>query len=132
MKITLTSVCVDDQAKALDFYVGILGFIKKVDMELPGGAGRWLTVVSPEAPEGVQLLLEPEGHPAVKTYKSALVKDGIPITSFEVDDVQKEYERLIGRGVSFTTKPVSAGPTTIAVFDDTCGNLIQIHQVPGA
>jgi catechol 2,3-dioxygenase-like lactoylglutathione lyase family enzyme len=132
MKITLTSVCVDDQAKALAFYVGVLGFVKKLDMELPGGAGRWLTVVSPAAPDGVQLLLEPEGHPAVKVYKSALVKDGIPITSFEVDDVQKEYERLIGRGVAFRTKPMSAGTTTIAVFEDTCGNLIQIHQPPAS
>ena len=129
MKITMTSVLVDDQAKALEFYVGVLGFLKKVDMELPGGAGRWLTLVSPEAPDGVQLLLEPDQHPAAKPFKSALVADGIPATSFEVDDIQKEYERLSGRGVVFRTKPTNAGPVTVAGFDDTCGNLIQIHQV---
>jgi len=129
MKITMTSVLVDDQANALEFYVGVLGFVKKMDMELPGGAGRWLTVVSPEAPDGVQLLLEPDGHPASKTFKKAIFADGIPATSFEVDDVQKEYERLTERGVAFRSKPTKAGPTTVAVFEDTCGNLIQIHQV---
>jgi len=125
----MTSVLVDDQAKALEFYVGVLGFVKKVDMELPGGAGRWLTVVSPEVPDGVQLLLEPDAHPAAKPFKKALFADGIPATSFEVDDIQKEYDRLIQRGVTFRTKPTNAGPATIAVFEDTCGNLIQIHQV---
>ena len=129
MKISMTSVLVDDQAKALEFYVGVLGFVKKVDMELPGGAGRWLTVVSPEAPDGVQLLLEPDAHPAAGPFKKALFQDGIPATSFEVGDVQKEYERLTQRGVAFRTKPMNAGPTTIAVFEDTCGNLIQVHQV---
>ena len=129
MKITMTSVLVDDQANALEFYVGVLGFVKKMDMELPGGAARWLTVVSPEAPDGVQLLLEPDGHPASKTFKKAIFADGIPATSFEVDDVQKEYERLTERGVAFRSKPTKAGPTTVAVFEDTCGNLIQIHQV---
>jgi catechol 2,3-dioxygenase-like lactoylglutathione lyase family enzyme len=129
MKITLTSVLVDDQAKALEFYTGVLGFLKKVDMELPEGAGRWLTLVSPEAPDGVQLLLEPDQHPAAKPFKSALVADGIPATSFEVEDIQKEYERLNGRGVVFRTKPTNAGPVTVAVFEDTCGNLIQIHQM---
>jgi catechol 2,3-dioxygenase-like lactoylglutathione lyase family enzyme len=131
MKITMTSLLVDDQAKALEFYVGVLGFVKKMDMELPGGAGRWLTVVSPEAPDGVQMLLEPDQHPAAKPFKSALVKDGIPATSFEVEDIQKEYQRLIERGVAFRTKPTNAGPATIAVFEDTCGNLIQIHQPAG-
>ena len=129
MKISMTSVLVDDQAKALEFYVGVLGFVKKVDMELPGGAGRWLTVVSPEAPDGVQLLLEPDGHPAAKPFKKAIFEDGIPATSFEVEDIQKEYDRLIQRGVTFRTNPTSAGPATIAVLEDTCGNLIQIHQV---
>lgn len=129
MKITLTSVLVDDQAKALDFYVGVLGFVKKMDMELPGGAGRWLTVVSPEIPDGVQLLLEPDQHPAAGPFKRALFEDGIPATSFEVEDIQKEYERLTGRGVVFRSKPTNAGPATIAVLEDTCGNLIQIHQV---
>jgi catechol 2,3-dioxygenase-like lactoylglutathione lyase family enzyme len=129
MKITMTSVLVDDQAKALEFYVGVLGFVKKVDMELPGGAGRWLTVVSPEAPDGVQLLLEPDQHPAARPFKSALFEDGIPATSFEVEDIQKEYDRLIQRGVTFRTKPTSAGPAIIAVLEDTCGNLIQVHQV---
>ncbi len=130
MKITLTSVLVDDQSKALEFYVGVLGFLKKIDMELPGGA-RWLTVVSPEAPDGVQLLLEPDQHPAAKPFKKALFDDGIPANSFEVVDVQKEYERLRGRGVGFKMKPTNAGPTTLAIFEDTCGNLIQIHQVTG-
>jgi len=129
MKITMTSVLVDDQAKALEFYVGVLGFVKKMDMELPGGAARWLTVVSPEAPDGVQLLLEPDGHPAAKPFKKSIFEDGIPATSFEVEDIQKEYDRLIQRGVTFRTKPTNAGPATIAVFEDTCGNLIQIHQV---
>jgi len=128
MKITMTSVLVDDQAKALEFYVRVLGFVKKVDMELPGGAGRWLAVVSPEAPDGVQLLLEPDGHPAAKPFKKAIFEDGIPATSFEVGDDRKEYQRLIRRGVAFRTEPTQAGPTTIAVFEDTCGNLIQIHQ----
>ncbi len=130
MKITLASVLVDDQAKALDFYVGVLGFVKKVDMKLPGGAGRWLTIVSPEAPDGVQLLLEPDGHPAAKPFKRALFEDGIPATSFEVRDVRNEYARLSQQGVAFRTEPTQAGPTTIAVFEDTCGNLIQLHQTP--
>jgi catechol 2,3-dioxygenase-like lactoylglutathione lyase family enzyme len=126
MKITMTSVLVDDQAKALEFYVGVLGFVEKVDMELPGGAGRWLTVVSPEVPDGAQLLLEPDAHPAAKPFKKAIFEDGIPATSFEVEDIQKEYDRLIQREGS--TKPTSAGPATIAVRG-YFGNLIQIHQV---
>jgi len=124
MRINLTSVWVDDQAKALSFYTDVLGFVKKNDV--PTGAHRWLTVVSPEAPDGVELLLEPDEHPAAKPLKEALVADGIPFTSFAVDDVQKEYERLTGLGVRFTQEPTQMGPVTTAVLDDTCGNLIQI------
>ncbi|WP_433560340.1 VOC family protein [Nocardia sp. CA-151230] len=125
MRIYITSVFVDDQQKALDFYTGVLGFTKKHDVPLGPGA-RWLTVVSPEDPEGAELLLEPDGHPAVKPYKDALVGDGIPAASFQVEDVQAEFERLSGLGVTFTQQPLAAGPVTTAVFDDTCGNLIQI------
>ncbi|MFJ9365896.1 VOC family protein [Nocardia sp. NPDC101769] len=125
MRIYITSVFVDDQQKALDFYTGVLGFTRKHDVPLGSGA-RWLTVVSPEDPEGAELLLEPDGHPAVKPYKDALVGDGIPAASFRVKDVQAEFERLIGLGVTFTQQPLEAGPVTTAVFDDTCGNLIQI------
>ncbi|GAA1300242.1 hypothetical protein Psi02_21520 [Planotetraspora silvatica] len=124
MKIYVTSVFVDDQQKALDFYTEVLGFTKKHD--IPLGEARWLTVVSPEDPGGTELLLEPDGHPAVKPYKEALVADGIPAASFQVADVQTEYERLRGLGVTFTQEPMEAGPVTMAVFDDTCGNLIQI------
>ena len=124
MRITLTSVLVDDQAKALAFYTDVLGFVKKNDV--PVGEHRWLTVVSPEGPDGPELLLEPSDHPAVGPYKDALVADGIPFTSFAVDDVQKEYERLKGLGVTFTQEPTVMGPVTTAVLDDTCGNLIQI------
>ncbi|MGW4350970.1 VOC family protein [Nocardia sp. NPDC004582] len=124
MRIYITSVFVDDQQKALDFYSGVLGFEKKHD--IPLGAARWLTVVSPEDPQGAELLLEPDGHPAVKPYKDALVGDGIPAASFQVADVRAEFERLSGLGVTFTQPPVEAGPVTTAVFDDTCGNLIQI------
>jgi catechol 2,3-dioxygenase-like lactoylglutathione lyase family enzyme len=124
MKITLTSILVDDQEKALAFYTGTLGFRKKVD--LPLGEHRWLTVVSPDAPDGVELLLEPDEHPAAKPFKAALVEDGIPFTSFAVDDVHQEYERLRGLGVRFTQEPAAMGPVTTAVLDDTCGNLIQI------
>ncbi|WP_454197922.1 VOC family protein [Nocardia sp. Marseille-Q1738] len=124
MKIYITSVFVDDQQKALDFYTEVLGFTTKHD--IPLGEARWLTVVSPEDPEGTELLLEPDGHPVVKPYKEGLVADGIPATSFQVTDVQAEYERLRGLGVTFTQEPLAAGPVTTAVFDDTCGNLIQI------
>ena len=124
MKITLTSVLVDDQAKALAFYTDVLGFHEKTDVPL--GEHRWLTVVSPEALDGVELLLEPDEHPAVKPFKTALVEDGIPFTSFAVEDVQREYERLRGLGVRFTQEPTVMGPVTTAVLDDTCGNLIQI------
>ncbi len=127
MKIVVTSVLVDDQAKALDFYTDVLGFVKKQDV--PMGESRWLTVVSPEDPEGTELLLEPDGHPAAGPFKEALVADGIPFTSFGVDDVHAEHERLKGLGVRFTQPPVKMGPVTMAVFDDTCGNLIQIAQL---
>lgn len=125
MKINLTSVLVDDQEKALRFYTEVLGFVKKT--EVPMGEGVcWLTVVSPEDPDGPELVLEPDAHPAVKPFKEALVADGIPFTSFAVADVQAEYERLRALGVRFTQEPVDMGPVTTAVFDDTCGNLIQI------
>jgi catechol 2,3-dioxygenase-like lactoylglutathione lyase family enzyme len=124
MRINLTSVLVDDQSKALQFYTDVLGFVKRTD--IPLGENRWLTVVSPEQPDGPELVLEPDGHPAAKPFKQALVEDGIPFTSFAVDDVHKEFERLHGLGVRFTQQPVQAGPATTAVFDDTCGNLIQI------
>ena len=126
MRITLTSVLVDDQAKALRFYTDILGFEKKT--EIPLGHHRWLTVVSPDDPNGTQLVLEPDEHPAAKPFKAALVDDGIPFTSFAVDDVQKEFERLSRLGVRFTQDPAQMGAVTTAVFDDTCGNLIQIAQ----
>jgi catechol 2,3-dioxygenase-like lactoylglutathione lyase family enzyme len=124
MKINLASVFVDDQDKALSFYTETLGFVKTT--ELPAGEFKWLTVVSPEDPDGVELLLEPSDHPAVKPFKDAIVADGIPYTSFAVSDVQAEYERLSARGVKFVQNPTSMGPVTTAVFDDTCGNLIQI------
>ncbi|MFJ6573367.1 VOC family protein [Streptomyces sp. NPDC091292] len=124
MKIHLNSVFVDDQDKALRFYTDVLGFVKK--HEVPLGEDRWLTVVSPEDPDGTELLLEPDGHPAVKPYKTALVTDGIPATSFAVDDVHAEFKRLRELGVHFTQEPLTMGPVTTAVLDDTCGNLIQI------
>jgi catechol 2,3-dioxygenase-like lactoylglutathione lyase family enzyme len=127
MKIVVTSVLVDDQEKALRFYTGVLGFEKKDDIPL-GGDARWLTVVSPQDRAGTELLLEPDGHPAAKPWKAALVDDGIPYTSFGVDDVQAEFERMRGLGVQFTQEPLAMGPVTTAVFDDTCGNLIQIAQ----
>jgi catechol 2,3-dioxygenase-like lactoylglutathione lyase family enzyme len=126
MRIVVTSVMVDDQAKAHRFYTEVLGFVTKHD--IPLGDARWLTVVSPEEPDGTELLLEPDSHPAAKPFKAALVEDGIPATSFGVADVKAEYERLRGRGVQFTQEPTQMGPTTMAVFDDTCGNLIQIAQ----
>jgi catechol 2,3-dioxygenase-like lactoylglutathione lyase family enzyme len=126
MKIVVTSVFVDDQEKALRFYTGVLGFTKKAD--IPMGPHRWLTVVSPRDASGVELLLEPDQHPAVGPFKRALVEDGIPFTSFGVDDVQAEYDRLRSAGVHFTQPPTAMGPVTTAVLDDTCGNLIQIAQ----
>ncbi|KAF4407429.1 MULTISPECIES: VOC family protein [Streptomyces] len=127
MKIHLTSVFVDDQAKALRFYTDVLGFVKKHD--IPLGEDRWLTVVSPEDPDGTQLLLEPAGHPAVRQYRTALAEDGIPLASFAVDDVRAEFDRLRGLGVRFTQEPLDMDTNTTAVLDDTCGNLIQIIHV---
>ena len=126
MKIVVTSVLVDDQQKALEFYTDVLGFEKKQDV--PVGDARWLTVVSPQDPDGTELLLEPDSHPAAKPFKKALVDDGMPYTSFGVDDVKADFERLSGRGVRFTQPPTDMGQVTTAVFDDTCGNLIQIAQ----
>jgi len=130
MRIYVTNVLVDDQAKALRFYTEVLGFVKKTD--IPLGEASWLTVVSPDDPDGTELLLEPDGHPAAKPFKEALVADGIPYTSFAVDDVQAEYERLQALGVRFLQGPTEMGPATTAVFDDTCGNLIQIAHVATA
>jgi len=126
MRIVVTSVFVENQEKALGFYTEVLGFQKKSDV--PVGEFRWLTVVSPEEPDGVELLLEPSDHPAVKPFKQALVEDGIPFTSFGVEDVEAEHARLEGLGVKFTQPPTAFGDVTTAVFDDTCGNLIQIAQ----
>jgi catechol 2,3-dioxygenase-like lactoylglutathione lyase family enzyme len=127
MKINLASVFVDDQAKALAFYTDVLGFVTKTDV--PTGEFRWLTVVSPEAPDGVELLLEPNDHPAAQAFQQAIVADGIPATSFAVDDVQAEFERLTAKGVRFVQPPTPMGPVTTAVLDDTCGNLIQIASM---
>ena len=126
MRIVVTSVMVDNQDKALAFYTNVLGFVKKT--EIPLGEARWLTVVSPQQPDGMELLLEPDSHPAARPFKQALVNDGIPFTSFAVDDIQAEYRRLQSAGARFTQPPVEMGPVTTAVFDDTCGNLIQIAQ----
>ena len=126
MRIHVASVLVDDQDKALRFYTQVLGFTEKTNV--PIGEHRWITVVSAEDPDGTELLLEPDEHPAAKPFKDALVSDGIPFTSFAVDDVQAEYERLQGLGVRFTQSPTQMGPVTTAVLDDTCGNLIQIAQ----
>ncbi|MFB9907692.1 VOC family protein [Allokutzneria oryzae] len=125
LRITVTSVFVDDQAKALDFYTDVLGFVKKNDIPLGGGA-RWLTVVSAADQDGTELLLEPSSHPAVGPYKDALVADGIPAASFGVENVAAEFERLSAAGVKFLQEPTDLGTVTVAVFDDTCGNLIQI------
>ena len=124
MRIVVTSVLVDDQQKALKFYTDVLGFTKKKD--IPLGGASWLTVVSPDDPDGVELLLEPDAHPAARPFKEALLADGIPFTSFGVDDVRAEFDRLRALGVRFTQEPMEAGGMTMAVFDDTCGNLIQI------
>jgi catechol 2,3-dioxygenase-like lactoylglutathione lyase family enzyme len=125
VRITITSVFVDDQAKALAFYTDVLGFRPRQDVEMGGGM-RWLTVVSPDDVEGTELLLEPNQHPAAQQFQHALVEDGIPATSFTVDDVPAEHARLTEAGVRFTQPPIPMGPVTTAVFDDTCGNLIQI------
>lgn len=130
MEITVTNVHVDDQQQALEFYTNVLGFELKTDV--PAGDARWLTVVGPNAPDGVELLLEPTGVPevaaALERYRKTLVANGIPWTQFGVDDVEAEYERLREQGVEFTQEPITVGEFTLAVFDDTCGNLIQIVQ----
>jgi catechol 2,3-dioxygenase-like lactoylglutathione lyase family enzyme len=127
MRINLSSVLVDDQDKALRFYTEVLGFEKKT--EIPLGEARWLTLVSPEDPDGTELALEPDSHPAAGPFKHALVEDGIPFTSFAVDDARAEYERLSALGVRFTQEPTEMQGVTTAVLDDTCGNLIQIASV---
>lgn len=127
MKLKLTSVFVQDQAAALRFYTEILGFVKKAD--LPLGEARWLTVVSPEGPEDLELLLEPLGHPAAPTFQAAMFEAGIPLAAFATEDIQRDYERLAGQGVTFRMPPIEAGPATVAVFEDTCGNLLQLYQV---
>ena len=126
MKIKLSSVIVDDQDKALKFYTEVLGFVKKT--EFPAGKFKWLTVVSPDGPADVELALEPNENPAARTYQKALFDQGIPLTAFAVEDIQKEYVRMKNLGVLFRSEPTGMGPVTIAVFDDTCGNLIQIYQ----
>ena len=126
MRISLTSVFVDDQAKAERFYTDVLGFAKKFDF--PVGEFRWLTVVSPEEPEGTQLVLEPDENPAAKAYKDAVYAQGIPVMTFGVTDIDATYARMTELGVTFTVKPTHTGGPTVAVFDDTCGNLIQLVQ----
>lgn len=129
MKVKLCSVPIGDYEKALDFYTNKLGFVKSKDIPLGGGA-RWLTVMSPEQPDGPEVLLEPNAeYPAMKALKESLVKDGIPYTAFEVEDIHKEYERLKKVGVKFSMEPTDMGTTTIAIFDDTCGNLLQIYEL---
>ena len=127
MKIALTSLFVDDQRAALAFYTDVLGFTKRHD--IPLGSDFWLTVVSPEAPDGPELLLEPSGHPAVKPYRDALAEDGIPLAQFSVADIHAEHARLTGKGVVFTQPPTDIGTAVVAVFDDTCGNLIQLIEM---
>ncbi|MEM6957270.1 MAG: VOC family protein [Myxococcota bacterium] len=129
MRMYIESVVVNDQAKALAFYTGTLGFVVKHD--IPMGEYRWLTLVSPEEPEGVELALEPNAHAASQTFQKALVADGIPFTAFQVDDIKAEVKRLEGLGVRFTQAPTKAGGATMAVFDDTCGNLIQLIELEG-
>lgn len=126
MRIKLTSIMVDDQEKALRFYTDVLGFKKKHD--IPVGEYRWITVVSPEGPNDIELALEPNANPAGKAFQEAMFKQNIPIAAFEVSDLAGEFSRLTGRGVAFTKKPTNAGPVILAVFADTCGNLIQLHQ----
>ncbi|WP_411551472.1 VOC family protein [Paenibacillus lautus] len=126
MKIIVTSIFVQDQDRALEFYSEKLGFIKKED--IPVGEFRWITLVSPDVQDGTELLLEPNAHPAAKEYQKKIFAEGIPATMFGVEDIRKEYDRLRGKGVQFTMEPTKMGELTIAVFDDTCGNLIQIVQ----
>lgn len=127
MRIHQLSVFVEDQAAALGFYTDVLGFVKRHD--IPLGADRWLTVVAPDVQDGPEVLLEPNRHPAARQYQEALAADGIPVVSFAVDDVEAEFERLKASGVEFTQDPLTMGPATTAVFDDTCGNLVQIIHV---
>ena len=127
MKIKLTSIMVDDQNKALKFYTDVFGFVKKHDIPV-GGEYRWITVVSPEGSGDVELSLEPNANPVGKTFQEGLFKQGIPATAFEVDDIEREYQRLQSLGVAFTQKPTRQGPVTIAICADTCGNLIQLYQ----
>lgn len=132
MKIRLASVPIADYDKALKFYTEMLGFVMKRDIPLGGGA-RWLTVVSPDDPDGTELVLEPNAtYPAMQALKEALVKDGIPYTAFEVSDIHAQVAELKKRGVRFTMEPTDMGTTIVAVLDDTCGNLIQIYQMTGA
>jgi len=126
MRIKLTSIMVNDQDQALRFYTEVLGFQKKQD--IPVGAYRWITVVSPEGPEDLELSLEPNANPAAKSFQEAMSAQSIPLAAFEVTDIEAEYARLKGLGVVFTTEPTKAGPVSIAVFSDTCGNLIQMYQ----
>jgi glyoxylase I family protein len=126
VRIKLTSIMVSDQDRALQFYTNILGFRKK--HEIPVGEYKWLTVVSPEAPDAVELSLEPNANPAARTFQDAMFSQGIPLAAFEVSDIEAEYARLRAEGVVFTREPTKAGPVTIAVFSDTCGNLIQLYQ----
>ena len=127
MRMKITTIYVNDQEKALHFYNDVLGFVKKKD--IPMGAARWLTVASPEGPEGVELLLEPNEFPPAKVYQKSLFDAGIPATAFAIDDIQSEYDRLTALGVVFRSAPTKAGPATVAAFDDTCGNVIQLYQV---
>ena len=127
IRITISSVFVDDQEKALRFYTDVLGFVKKFD--IPLGPFRWLTVVSPDGPDGMELLLEPNDNPAAKTFQSSIYEQGIPATTFAVDDIHEEYERLTTLGVVFKGEPMAVEGSAVAVFDDTCGNLISLHQV---
>jgi glyoxylase I family protein len=126
MRIKLTSIMVDDQAKALRFYTDVLGFSKKSDF--PVGEYRWITVVSPEGPGDVELALEPNANPAAKAFQDAMFAQGIPLAAFEVGDIRKEFDRLTASGVAFRQAPTAAGPVTLAIFADTCGNLIQLYQ----
>ncbi|HEY7286576.1 MAG TPA: VOC family protein [Vicinamibacterales bacterium] len=126
MRIRLTSIMVTDQDKALRFYTDVLGFLKK--HEIPVGEFKWLTVVSPEGPDDVELSLEPNANPAAKVFQEAMFKQGIPLAAFEVSDIQGEYTRLVKQGVAFTREPTRMGPVTIAILSDTCGNLIQLYQ----
>lgn len=127
MRIRLTSVMVDDQQKALDFYTTVLGFVPRHD--IPVGEYRWITVTSPEGPPEVELALEPNANPAGRAFQEAMFTQGIPVAAFEVDDIAAEARRLEALGVAFTRKPMAAGPVVMAIFADTCGNLIQIHQL---